>query len=98
MSRSSSLLSASAACAPKLVAQRACAEMSEYLAADVPVGRHLADQLPLPFALAGGGAFVSLSADAAPRYAVPDLARFLRCEVERVRVSEAAWRYEVRVL
>ncbi len=36
------------------VAQRALAEMERYLAADVPVGEHLADQLLVYLALAGG--------------------------------------------
>jgi RNA 3'-terminal phosphate cyclase (ATP) len=43
------------------VARGLAAEVREYLAApDVPVGRHLADQLLLPLALAGGGAFRTL--------------------------------------
>ena len=41
----------------ELVASRACADLAAFLAADVPVGEHLADQLLVPFALAGGGAF-----------------------------------------
>ncbi len=41
----------------ELVASRACDELQAYLAADVPVGEHLADQLLLPMALAGRGAF-----------------------------------------
>jgi RNA 3'-terminal phosphate cyclase (ATP) len=41
----------------ELVASRACDQMERYLAADVPVGEHLADQLLLPLALAGGGRF-----------------------------------------
>jgi RNA 3'-terminal phosphate cyclase (ATP) len=39
------------------VAERAVREARRYLAAGVPVGPHLADQLLLPLALAGGGAF-----------------------------------------
>ena len=39
------------------VAERACKAMQHYLDADVPVGEHLADQLLLPLALAGGGKF-----------------------------------------
>lgn len=35
-------------------------EVREYLAAGVPVGRHLADQLMIPMALAGGGTFRTL--------------------------------------
>ena len=42
------------------VAGKAAAEAADYLAADVPVGAHLADQLLLPLALAGGGAFRTL--------------------------------------
>lgn len=41
----------------ELVAARACDEAAAFLAADVPVGEHLADQLVLPLALAGGGRF-----------------------------------------
>ncbi len=41
----------------ELVAERACEEAAAFLAADVPVGEHLADQLVLPLALAGGGRF-----------------------------------------
>lgn len=39
------------------VATRACVEMDRFLAIDVPVGEHLADQLLLPMAVAGGGRF-----------------------------------------
>jgi RNA 3'-terminal phosphate cyclase (ATP) len=43
----------------ELVAQRACDELAAFLAADVPVGEHLADQLVLPLAVAGAGRFRS---------------------------------------
>ncbi len=39
------------------VAQSAVTEARAYLAAGVPIGPHLADQLLVPIALAGGGAF-----------------------------------------
>ena len=39
------------------VAERACDEAAAFIAANVPVGEHLADQLVLPLALAGGGRF-----------------------------------------
>ncbi|OGT20541.1 MAG: RNA 3'-terminal-phosphate cyclase [Gammaproteobacteria bacterium RBG_16_57_12] len=42
------------------VAQGVVAEVQRYLAAGVPVGEHLADQLLLPLALAGGGSFITL--------------------------------------
>jgi RNA 3'-terminal phosphate cyclase (ATP) len=39
------------------VAEAACAEAADWLARDVPVGSHLADQLLLPMALAGAGRY-----------------------------------------
>ena len=42
------------------VANTAASAVQRYLAADVPVGGHLADQLLVPMALAGGGRFVTL--------------------------------------
>jgi len=39
------------------VAERVAEEVKAYLAHEVPVGEHLADQLLLPLALAGGGRF-----------------------------------------
>jgi len=42
------------------VARRAAADARRYLASGVAVGEHLADQLLLPLALAGGGAFTTL--------------------------------------
>src|SRR5262249_59873855 len=39
------------------VAEHAAKEARRYLAAGVPVGVHLADQLLVPLALAGGGSF-----------------------------------------
>jgi RNA 3'-terminal phosphate cyclase (ATP) len=41
------------------VADRACDELTAFLDANIPVGEHLADQLLLPMALAGGGSFRS---------------------------------------
>jgi RNA 3'-terminal phosphate cyclase (ATP) len=42
------------------VAEQACDELAAFLAAEVPVGVHLADQLLLPLAVAGGGRFRTL--------------------------------------
>ena len=43
------------------VASGACDEAQAFLAVDVPVGIHLADQLLIPMALAGGGSFRTLT-------------------------------------
>lgn len=42
------------------VAERACEQAAAFLATNAPVGEHLADQLLLPMALAGGGRFRTL--------------------------------------
>ena len=42
------------------VATETITEVRKYLAANVPVGRHLADQLMIPIALAGSGRFCTL--------------------------------------
>jgi RNA 3'-terminal phosphate cyclase (ATP) len=42
------------------VAERACDAFERWEAADVPVDEHLADQLLIPYALAGGGAFTTM--------------------------------------
>lgn len=44
------------------VAAAACDELERFVAADVPVDEHLADQLLVPMALAGGGSFRTLAA------------------------------------
>ena len=44
-----------------IVASGACKVARAYLASDVPVGEHLADQLLVPMAMAGGGVFRTLS-------------------------------------
>ncbi len=44
-----------------VVASQACKEARAFIAADVPVGVHLADQLLVPLAIAGGGAFRTLA-------------------------------------
>lgn len=46
----------------EVVADAAADELERFLAADVPVDEHLADQLLIPLALAGGGAFRTLPA------------------------------------
>ena len=43
------------------VAGRTVSQVIDYLSASVPVGRHLADQLLVPMAIAGGGAFLTLA-------------------------------------
>lgn len=43
----------------EVVAERAVAEVQKYLSLNAPVGEHLADQLLIPLALAGGGSYLT---------------------------------------
>jgi RNA 3'-terminal phosphate cyclase (ATP) len=80
------------------VAERVVQEVRSYLAADVPVGPHLADQLILPLALAGGGSFRTLPMTAHTETNLDVVQRFLpirsRCVAEardcvRVEIERA---------
>ncbi len=59
------------------VARSAVEEARTYLAAGVPVGRYLADQLMLPFALAGGGTFRTLPLSRHARTNIDVIRRFM---------------------
>ena len=72
------------------VAERVAQEARRYLAADVPVGPHLADQLLLPPAPAGGGAFrtVPLSRHASTNLEV--IGQFLGTSIDVTPVGDTA--------
>jgi RNA 3'-terminal phosphate cyclase (ATP) len=69
------------------VAEGAARELLEYLQAGVPVGRHLADQLLLPMALAGSGTFRTQPLTAHARTNIAVIEAF---GVSRIRVDEDA--------
>lgn len=64
------------------VAERAARQTLEYLAHDAPVGPHLADQLLLPLALAGGGAFRTRALTGHSRTNLDVIRRFLPVRIE----------------
>lgn len=69
------------------VAQRACDALAAFLAADVPVGEHLADQLLLPMALAPGSRFRTLPLSLHATTNIETIQRFLDIPI---RVEPAA--------
>ena len=77
------------------VAARAIAEASAYLEAGVPVGAHLADQLLLPMALAGGGSFRTLAPTQHTRTQMEIIGRFLAVKMRCEQRTEEAWHVEV---
>jgi len=75
------------------VATQAVEQVRRYLAAGVPVGEHLADQLLLPLAMAGGGGFRTLSLSRHATTQIETLRRFLGVAVQ----TEELGRDDVRV-
>src|SRR5206468_11000252 len=65
----------------ELVAERACDDLAAFLAADVPVGEHLADQLLLPLAAAGGGRFRTLPLSRHATRNIETIRRFLEIAI-----------------
>jgi RNA 3'-terminal phosphate cyclase (ATP) len=59
------------------VAAKATDEVRQYLASSAPVGEHLADQLLVPLALAGGGVFRATHASRHTRTNIEVISRFL---------------------
>lgn len=77
------------------VADGVATEALAYLAAGVPVGTHLADQLLLPLALAGGGMFRSMQPSPHARTQAEVIRRFLGTETRMRQVSELVWQFDV---
>ncbi|HEY6186715.1 MAG TPA: RNA 3'-terminal phosphate cyclase [Pyrinomonadaceae bacterium] len=77
------------------VAERAVAETEEYLETGAPVGEHLADQLLIPLALAGGGSYLTgpLSLHTTTNIAI--IRKFLDVDIKTEQVSDRVWKVEV---
>ena len=70
-------------------------EVREYLAADVPVSAHLADQLLIPMALAGGGMFRTLAPSRHTMTNIEVIQQFLDVEITAQRGEKGDWEIEV---
>ncbi|WP_308197904.1 RNA 3'-terminal phosphate cyclase [Anaeromyxobacter oryzisoli] len=77
------------------VGARVADEAADYLAAGVPVGRHLADQLLLPMALGQGGVFRTLEPTGHTRTHAELLRTFLGTDIQVRAAGERAWEIEV---
>ena len=78
------------------LAKRAAEEAKAYIDADVPVGEHLADQLLLPMALAGGGAYVTGLLSQHSLTNVDTIGKFLAVRFEVQELGGGKWRVNVR--
>ena len=77
------------------VAHDTIREVEEYLAAGVPAGHYLADQLLLPMALAGGGSFRTLAPSRHMTTNAEVIRQFLSVEVTMRELAKNDW--EIRV-
>ncbi len=73
------------------VAAQAADECAAWLAAGVPVGAHLADQLLLPLALAGGGSFRTVAPTGHTRTQAALVPRFIDVRVDLRRDDDGQW-------
>ena len=64
------------------VAHRVAGEVRKYLAAEAPVGEHLADQLLIPLALAGSGEFRTVAPSLHLRTNLAVIDRFMPGRIE----------------
>jgi RNA 3'-terminal phosphate cyclase (ATP) len=78
------------------VGERAASEALAYLAAGVPVGEHLADQLVLPMAIGAGGAFRTVTPSSHTRTQIDLVARLTGARITVAPVDGGA--HEITVL
>lgn len=77
------------------VAMHAADQAIRFIAAQVPVGRHLADQILLPLALAGGGSFRTMRPTAHARTNADVIREFLGTRISFREEARDAWRCDV---
>ena len=77
------------------VAREAADAASAWLSADVPVDEHLADQLLLPMALAGGGSFRTVKPSLHSTTNASIIQRFLPVEIRFEQENANVWRTTV---
>lgn len=79
----------------EVVAEKAAEEAQRYLAFEAPVDEHLADQLLIPLALAGGGSFVTGPLSLHTTTNIEVIKKFLAIEVSTLPLEDGAWKVEV---
>jgi RNA 3'-terminal phosphate cyclase (ATP) len=77
------------------VAELAAGEAFDYLESGVPVGEHLADQLLIPLALAGGGSFVTMQPSLHTTTNIEVIRMFLDIPIKTTPLADNAWRIDV---
>jgi RNA 3'-terminal phosphate cyclase (ATP) len=79
------------------IAERVASEALQYLSHDAPVGEHLADQLLIPLALAGGGSYLTGPLSLHTTTNMEIVKMFLDVEINVSEAGEDVWKIEVKV-
>jgi len=81
----------------EIVADRAVTETRRYLAANIAVGEHLADQLLVPMALVKGGAFTTLPLSRHSQTNIDTISKFLSATIRVCAENNRSCTVEVAV-
>lgn len=81
--------------AAEAVASAAVDEARDYLTAGAAVGAHLADQILIPLALAGGGSFTTVSPSRHTTTNIEVIRKFLDLEITATKMASGRWRIDV---
>lgn len=77
------------------VGDRVAEEVKRYLAVDAPVGEHLADQLVLLLALAGGGRFRTIAPSRHTLTQIEVVPKFLEVDVDVEKLDGGVWEISI---
>ena len=77
------------------VAAAVVKQVREYLGSGVPVGRHLADQLMIPMAVAGGGEFLTLTLSRHATTNIEIIRKFLDIEISASKIDRPKWHVKI---
>jgi RNA 3'-terminal phosphate cyclase (ATP) len=83
--------------AAEAVADQAVIAARRYLASDVAVGEHLADQMLLPMALARGGSFTTVPPSRHTTTNIEIIRKFLDIEIAAEQMTNRSWRIELKL-
>jgi RNA 3'-terminal phosphate cyclase (ATP) len=77
------------------VADKAAQQARRYLASEAAAGEYLADQLLVPMAIAGGGAFTALPPSRHTTTNIEVIKQFLDLEITSKQMDNRVWRIEL---
>ncbi|HKC63807.1 MAG TPA: RNA 3'-terminal phosphate cyclase [Pyrinomonadaceae bacterium] len=79
------------------IAERAVKETQGYLSHNAPVGEHLADQLLIPLAVAGGGSYLTGPLSLHTTTNIEIIKKFLSVDITVAPAGDEMWKIEVRL-